>query len=668
MSMSNLEPAEAAKTEPGTDVEQLDLLLDELESLSRSQVSRQEFYQNLLDRSVLALGAKAGCVLMQGPEQQWIPIFHCQLESIYPNLSHARFEKDRKQLNELVENDNAFIVENENERTDYLIMARSIEVDAATKFVLAIYVSADMQRALARSLLPLVDALAEIVLEFERAQQHGSAQEIALDKQRIHQFALAIHSYRSVRQVAYDIANDGIGLTGCQRITVLQQNSWGTQLLATSGLADVDSRSNIVRSMRRLAASVNRYRSALIWTKENPDVPKHLRSAFSTYLNYSDPQFVAVVPVHSKIQIEKGRWAEKGHVVAAIVFESFEPVDTARVINKLRPFAEQACSGLRQASRLESIPFRSLWTAINTVFRWFSIDRIPKTAIALLLVGIAMLAAFSIKTDWTVEIRGELRPQQENNLFAPVDGIVEAIDVSHGDLVEAGAKVLQLRSPELEKEIARVKGEVQTARKKLDSIETALAQVDNQSAEDFIQQSKLASELEEQKQVIANLEGEQRFFELRKSELIVNSNVSGQVVTWNLTQTLKDRPVRRGESLMKIADVNGNWHIEFQVPDQKFGYLQTATGNKNKQLDIEFVLATNPEKKYSGKITAKANTSQRDEKAQSVVRVLGEFNKSKIKQLRPGAIVTARVDCGRKSIAYVWTYEFIDSIKRRFFW
>ena len=662
--MSKTEPAETVTSHADKSIEQLDLLLDELETLAGTDVSRQDFYQNLLDQTVLAIDAQAACVLMQGPDNQWIPIFHCQLDQVYPNLSHTRFEKDRMLLQDHHREKSAFIVQED--RSDYVILVRQIEVDATSDLMLAVYTAGQNRGPIARSTLPLVDALGEIVLEFERSQHLRYAQELALEKQNVHQFGIAIHSYRGLRQVAYDVVNDGIGLTGCQRITVLRQNSWGTQLLATSGLADVDSRSNIVRSMRRLAATVNRYRKPLIWTSDNPETPKTIQPAFSAYERFSQPEFIAVLPVYSKIQMEHGRWTEKGHVVCTIIIESFEPVDTARTLNKLRPFSEQASSGLRQAARLESIPLRPLWNAINTVFRWFALDRIPKTAIALLIVGMLLLAAFSIKTQWTVEIRGELKPVNANNLFAPVDGIVETLFVSHGDVIEKGAKVLQLESPELEKEIARVKGDVQTAKKKLESIETALAQVNSLSSEDFVLQSRLASELEEQKQVISNLESERRFFEKRQAELVIYSNVAGEIVTWNLSQTLKDRPVRRGESLMKIANINGEWNIEFEVPDQKYGYLKSASNNE--ELDIEFVLATNPEEKHKGTIVAKANTSQRDELNRSIVLVLGEFDRSSIEQLRPGAVVTARVDCGKKSIAYVWTHEFVDSIKRRFFW
>lgn len=666
--MSKVDSPDLTHQEPELAVAQLDMLLDELEVLAKSNVSRQEFYQGMLDRAVLGLGAQAGCVFIPGPDQQWVPVFGAQLDQVYPNLMHTRFKRDVRQLDVHLEETKARILNDNLPNSEWLMVSCGVEVDAANRLALVLYLPKQMRGAASRNLLPIVDALGELVQEFEHHLQSKSTQSNSLVVEKLHRFGLAIHSYRSIRQVAFDIANDGIALTGCQRITVLRQNSWGAQLLATSGLADVDNRSNVVRSMRRLSAAVGRQRTPLIWMKDSGEVSRKIRASLEFYQRFSEPEFLAVIPVFSKVSLDQNRWSESGHVVGAIVTERFESTDKAEMIRKLRPFSDLACSGLRQAARYESIPLRPVWVVLNSIFRWFALDRIPKTAIALAVLAGLLLAAFSIKTDFQIEIRGELRPVKENNLFAPVDGIVEQLFVKHGDQINAGEEVLRLRSPELEKELARIQGEIRTARRKYESIETALTQIGGGSAQDFVLQTNLAADLEEQKQVIANFQSEQRFFEKRLEELVVHSNATGQVVTWNLEQTLKSRPVRRGESLMRIADVDGQWHLVFEVPDQKFGYLQRAGEASNQKLDIEFVLATNPEEEYSGQIVAKANTSQLNQYNETVVRMYGQFDRSSIAQLRPGAVVTARAYCGQKSIAYVWTYELVDSVKRRFFW
>jgi multidrug efflux pump subunit AcrA (membrane-fusion protein) len=666
--MSKVDSPDLTHQEPDLAVAQLDMLLDELEVLAKSNVSRQEFYQGMLDRAVLGMGASAGCVFIPGPDQQWVPVFGAQLDQIYPNLMHTRFKRDVRLLDVHLEETKARILNENLPNSEWLMVSCGVEVDAANRLALVLYLPKQMRGAASRNLLPIVDALGELVQEFEHHLQSKSTQSHSLVVEKLHRFGLAIHSYRSIRQVAFDIANDGIALTGCQRITVLRQNSWGAQLLATSGLADVDNRSNVVRSMRRLSAAVGRLRTPLIWMKDSGEVSRKIRASLEFYQRFSEPEFLAVIPVFSKVSLDQNRWSESGHVVGAIITERFEPTDKAEMIRKLRPFSDLACSGLRQAARYESIPLRPVWVILNSIFRWFALDRIPKTAIALALLAGLLLAAFSIKTDFQIEIRGELRPVKENNLFAPVDGIVEQLFVKHGDQINAGEEVLRLRSPELEKELARIQGEIRTARRKYESIETALTQIGGGSAQDFVLQTNLAADLEEQKQVIANFQSEQRFFEKRLEELVVHSNATGQVVTWNLEQTLKSRPVRRGESLMRIADVDGQWHLVFEVPDQKFGYLQRAGEASNQKLDIEFVLATNPEEEYSGQIVATANTSQLNQYNETVVRMYGQFDRSSIAQLRPGAVVTARAYCGQKSIAYVWTYELVDSVKRRFFW
>ena len=58
-------------------------------------------------------------------------------------------------------------------------------------------------------------------------------------------------------------------------------------------------------------------------------------------------------------------------------------------------------------------------------------------------------------------------------------------------------------------------------------------------------------------------------------------------------------PVRRGESLLKIADVTGDWEVALEIPDKKYGYVADAQKAENRDdLIIGLALASNPSKQY----------------------------------------------------------------------
>ena len=43
------------------------------------------------------------------------------------------------------------------------------------------------------------------------------------------------------------------------------------------------------------------------------------------------------------------------------------------------------------------------------------------------------------------------------------------------------------------------------------------------------------------------------------------------------------------------------------------------------------------------------------------------IDKSKVSELRHGAAIIAKIDCGRRSLGYVWCHELLEELERRFF-
>ena len=107
----------------------------------------------------------------------------------------------------------------------------------------------------------------------------------------------------------------------------------------------------------------------------------------------------------------------------------------------------------------------------------------------------------------------------------------------------------------------------------------------------------------------------------QKDELRVKSPLSGQVVSWEVNQTLLARPVQRGQALLTIVDPHGPWILELHVPDRDIGHVLTARQSIRPELDVSFLLATDPATPYRGKIQSVALGSETDEDRQASVRV-----------------------------------------------
>ena len=145
--------------------------------------------------------------------------------------------------------------------------------------------------------------------------------------------------------------------------------------------------------------------------------------------------------------------------------------------------------------------------------------------------------------------------------------------------------------------------------------------------------------------------------------------MSGLVTTWEPEKNLKGRPVEIGTELLQVANDQGEWEMEVEVPDDDMGPILEAQSKLQKEiasgtkpvgstLEAYFVPATGPEHRYIGfvrRVAAKADTVE----GKHVVKVTVGFSKEvreeflKDQNLRPGAEVRARIQCGNARLAYV---------------
>ena len=223
-----------------------------------------------------------------------------------------------------------------------------------------------------------------------------------------------------------------------------------------------------------------------------------------------------------------------------------------------------------------------------------------------------------------------------------------------------------LTNTELDYELSRVQGEIRTAEKRLRTAGIQILQVQNpRTAAEIQERDKLVAEAEELKKSVESLRKQVEILERQQAEMTVYSPAAGQVVTWNVAQTLDRRPVRQGQRLMQIADLQGQWVLELHVPDRHVGHVLAAQQQSGKPLEVEFILATDPETTFAGRIERVAETTDNDEVHGRSVLVTVSFDdrtKSQIAGLRPGATVIGRITCGERSLGYTWFHDLIDAV------
>ncbi|MBM4077583.1 MAG: HlyD family secretion protein, partial [Planctomycetes bacterium] len=142
----------------------------------------------------------------------------------------------------------------------------------------------------------------------------------------------------------------------------------------------------------------------------------------------------------------------------------------------------------------------------------------------------------------------------------------------------------------------------------------------------------------------------------------------GIMTSWNLQQTLLHRPVRQGDALFQQIDHRGRWIVELQILEDRSGYVSRRLSDlaKREDMKVDFVLLTEPEKRYSGTIRELSPRTDMTS-AGHIVRAIVDLDPTRLPPLRDGAEVKARLDCGRRSVGFVMFREIIE-ILYTYFW
>jgi hypothetical protein len=155
----------------------------------------------------------------------------------------------------------------------------------------------------------------------------------------------------------------------------------------------------------------------------------------------------------------------------------------------------------------------------------------------------------------------------------------------------------------------------------------------------------------------------------KKELLQVKSPIDGRVVKWKVQEELQGRPVTRGQVMMEVADTSGPWELEVMMPESRMGYIAQAWNDSNHELPVTFILATSPSKKLYGKVEEIHRSAEVRGEEGNTVLMRVSFDQDKLHEVvsdpKIGAGATAKVTCGRASVAFVWLHDLLDFIRAK---
>jgi multidrug efflux pump subunit AcrA (membrane-fusion protein) len=656
-------------------------LAREIEEHSRSNMPPKEFFDEFLKRVVGAVGARAGVVWLRNDANRLELLHEIGLGNTGFHENPDAMSVNQQFLTEVLSNGQACTYHpaetSEQLPTEDMLVLAALQKNKEVVGVVQIFQRHDTPAQARPGFLQFVEQMTGYACRYldnqgnEDANSSLTVSKIAED---FEQFVLQLHKSLDVKEVSFTAANDGRLLVGCDRLSVAVLDGRKTVIRAISGQDSVNQRANLVRKMTKLASHVIRTNEKMEYTGKVDHLAPKVERALADFVQESGSRMVTVIPIFKPDPvIEKedsnGRPKEKVRkAVGGIIIEQVaESQPKAGVLEKGELISDHVGASVYNAKQYNRLFLMPLWRGLGKIFGFLEGRNGVKAALVVLLLASVVAAMVMVPWDYRVEGQGKMMPVLQKDVFVPWDGEVTKILVESGQHVEVGDDLLLIKNPDLKSQRTAAYGELNSKDALRRTIQLELGR--NARSTEPNKRNELEGQLKQTREEMDSLTEQIAILDERIASLNVKAPISGVIATFQLKQLLLNRPVRRGEVLLEIKNVDKEWQLELDVEEKRMGhFLDAVKANKNEALPVEFVLATDSESKFQGtisKVSTRANSSQ---EAGSIVMVFCEFDKTDLpRQPRIGAEVRAKINCGQKSLGYVLFGDVVEFVQK-YFW
>ena len=662
-------------------------LVNEITELSKSDAKAAEYYPAVLQRIISALAASGGAVWLVDPEGSMRLAHQIQMDPSLMQANNQEAMLHGRLLTRLFSQGRAELIPpmsgsgeeaGEGNPTRYLLVTAPLVSSKQPVGLLEVMQRPDSPAEAQRGYLRFLEHMTKLMGEWIQGhalQQVSNRQEMW---QQSDQFARLVHDNLDLNDTAYTIANEGRRLIECDRVSVAMLKGGKLKVIAISGQDTIENRSNIVQSLSNLATKVVRSGEPLWYDGSMEDLPPQIEEAIEDYVDLSHGRTITVLPIRQperKIEgdvlaarSETSETRMRRDIIGALIVEQIETQISRQVLEgRVDLVYEHACRALSNSLSHSQILFMPVWRFLDKMTWMFRGSALPKTSVILGLISLAVIALFVVPVDFDLEGNGKFKPGDEKQVFAHVDGEVTGVFVKHGDLVEAGAPLLQLKNPDLEQQISSVSGDQKIAWTRYNNAKDAQSKSGLTPAEKIKNQQDIA---ETETTIKAKDEQLALLYE-KKQKLLRVTPISGKVTTWDVEKVLNARPVVTGQLLMTIFNPNADWQIEILMPEKRMRFLdlalQEAEAKNQSYLDVKFILMTDPSVNHYGKLyfDGVSQRAELDAEDGAVVklRCIPDREAMKLIKRYPDARVIADVKCGKRSAAFVWFHEVVEWVR-----
>jgi biotin carboxyl carrier protein len=481
---------------------------------------------------------------------------------------------------------------------------------------------------------------------------------VSLTSQDIGRFAETVHRSLHPQRVALSIANGVQSLTSVDRVAVVSCVGGRSVVLAVSSTHSLRKQSNTLRYLQRAVQACRPWNQALLYPTEGQEYPPPMEQSLSRYCDASLVASVFLVPLsipQVQEQIESDTDAPTVTTVGYLVLESFSAPIAAEIQRGCQPLARHAALALNNAIQYQQVPLQWLTGIVAGVSRHRRRYLLGAAALVLLTVVLAM-----VPMEFTIPARGVLVPESRRHVYAIDDGVISTVDVEDGQAIASGAILVTLHNLDLELQLEEVMGEIQVKQETL----AALKASRSRASQDTAESSENAAKEAETRRSIESLQARQERLQSRRTALTIRSPIGGRVITWDTVESLRGRPVQRGQHLLDVIDPHSAWRAEVRIAEKDAVHVLMAWRSMP-DLKSRCSLVSSSNEVYEGLVLRVGEqVLSVDGEESSYLPVLVDLSNVEQGRLHPGLEVDAVIRCGQRPIGFVLFRGLVETLRK----
>jgi hypothetical protein len=471
------------------------------------------------------------------------------------------------------------------------------------------------------------------------------------------------------------VSDEGRVWTGWDRVSVWWRRGRRWELLTISGQTVLAPRAPTTVRLRALLDRVATTDQAWIYDRAAPPTLKEQQAELvADYLAVAAPWRIEIHPLtmlgpHGDDTIAGGIPRRAAPVFAGLIFEDFSarPVDQDRQA-RTGWLVTHGRLALWRARTFSRIWLRDLWLACGDGWSRLTTSRVLGLA---LLLSVLLAAGCWLTTTTAIQsipATGTVRPQARQRIYAPADAEVRTLFVTGEEQVTAGQALLTLWDANLESELVAARGKLAEGEQTLQGTKAELHEVSRTGGE----RAELARLQTRLTQLQIDVEGQRRRIELLEAEgarLTIVAPDAGRVLTTNPRERLDQRPVRRGDLLLELADETSPWQLELMVTEREFGKFRRGTTPVDPaDCVIEYRETAEPQVVHQARVVSIASRTEVDPELGPCLRILASVDNPAPFAGRVGASIEARFQGPRVSLFELVLGDAVDLWHRWAWW